>query len=114
MQSKEIKELKKYAGKLWNEPTIYDPGEVINKLLTMIDKIPDESPQSKDVEVAVKALEWYKEIAESALRYSAEKNGVALAAIIVNLSTDAGRRAENAIKLLAGGKLSDNDQTNKP
>lgn len=43
-----LKKLKEYAAKLWEEPTIYDPGDVINRLLTMIDNLPDESPATDE------------------------------------------------------------------
>lgn len=50
MKTDPIKELQDYATKLWDEPTIYDPGEVINKLLTMIGKIPPQSPSTQKEE----------------------------------------------------------------
>lgn len=43
-----VVKLKEYAAKLWDEPTIYDPGDVINKLLTMIDRIESPSNQGED------------------------------------------------------------------
>lgn len=67
----------------------------------------------ESTQAAKEALEWYQEIAESALRYSAEKKGEALAAIIVNLSTDAGNRARKGIEALAGAKWASPSQKSK-
>lgn len=50
----------------------------------------------------VEALAWYKEIAQSANRYMRSKNeyaaGQSMLSLVVEISTDNGRRAEEALK----------------
>jgi len=49
--SKELQKLKEYATKLWDEQDLDDPGQIIHSLLTMIDKLPDETePTSPSLE----------------------------------------------------------------
>lgn len=48
-----VKDLKSFAGKLWEEQDIDDPGQVIYNLLSMIDKLPDESTPALTIQQAL-------------------------------------------------------------
>lgn len=52
-----VKDLKSFAGKLWEEQDIDDPGQVIYNLLSMIDKLPDESIPTITIQQALEVWE---------------------------------------------------------
>lgn len=57
--SNTVKELKDFAAKVWDMETIYDPGDMINQLLTKIDQLalPGNSGEGNALEKMRKALE---------------------------------------------------------